>query len=699
LIPKHLAARAAAVIVASILGAVTSSAAPPDDFPRFIVPGHEAEMESLRNLFWLHYQTAGPRIALWDEWLANSTLWPAVGAGPQLDAMRQRWAQTLSARPLDADGYVLTQQHDGPAHAEGWPFPTWMQAGGIGWQFRPIGIAGYDPPPATPQNWKLEHAKSGGIDGRGWRVELVEPEATLQTPEFEVSAKVAPWLRLNWWATGLHRAKCYVEWATKDEPKFSNNRRIYFDPPADSTSASARETRTMIPVYRDPAWRGAVTGIRIGFANAGPAQVTIKSFHTSSDTRQNVNNLNYIRGCHDYFLWTHDVDFLRKNTEKIRTAFRFVEHEFQTREKKCIYTTWPGHEGRSGVVWEKGKKRIILGQGIGSNYWDLLPFGGEDALATVYYYDTLRKLAELETQIAKHPEWKVPAGDAYAPADLLHQAEEVKGYFDKRFWNPETGRFGTIDLDGRMHDYGFTFLNNEAVTFGVASNDQVKSIESWMSGARTVAGDTSTGSDIYHWRFGPRATTRRNIDYYFWGWSNPESVPWGAQVQDGGAVLGFTYYDLMARLKTAGPDDIAPRLEAIAGWFDETQREGGYRAYYSKDPARGSLQGGGTAGGLGLDREFVESVMATQVMLYGVLGFHPTVDGFAIAPKLPSDWPELTITRIHLRDQVLDVTATGDGGLKIVATRPAAREMIVHASSKTRLESASGVKVRIVKDR
>ena len=33
-----------------------------------------------------------------------------------------------------------------------------------------------------------------------------------------------------------------------------------------------------------------------------------------------------------------------------------------------------------------------------------------------------------------------------------------------------------------------------------------------------VEGDTSTGPDIYHWRFGPRATTRRNLDYYFWGW-------------------------------------------------------------------------------------------------------------------------------------------------------------------------------------
>ncbi len=26
----------------------------PDDFPRFVVPGHEKQMESLRRLFWLH---------------------------------------------------------------------------------------------------------------------------------------------------------------------------------------------------------------------------------------------------------------------------------------------------------------------------------------------------------------------------------------------------------------------------------------------------------------------------------------------------------------------------------------------------------------------------------------------------------------------------------------------------------------------
>src|SRR4030081_2996155 len=54
----------------------------PDDFPRFTVPGHEKEMDSLRTLFWRHYEPGGPLIPLWDEWMAAATLWPALGSGP-----------------------------------------------------------------------------------------------------------------------------------------------------------------------------------------------------------------------------------------------------------------------------------------------------------------------------------------------------------------------------------------------------------------------------------------------------------------------------------------------------------------------------------------------------------------------------------------------------------------------------------------
>ncbi|MCL4177243.1 MAG: hypothetical protein KJ072_05810 [Verrucomicrobia bacterium] len=37
------------------------------------------------------------------------------------------------------------------ARAEGWPFPLWTQANGLGWHFRGTGVPGYDAPPATPE--------------------------------------------------------------------------------------------------------------------------------------------------------------------------------------------------------------------------------------------------------------------------------------------------------------------------------------------------------------------------------------------------------------------------------------------------------------------------------------------------------------------------------------------------------------------
>ena len=180
----------------------------------------------------------------------------------------------------------------------------------------------------------------------------------------------------------------------------------------------------------------------------------------------------------------------------------------------------------------------------------------------------------------------------------------------------------------------------------------------WLDGRRIVDGDTSTGADIYRFRFGPRSTTRRNVDYYFWGWSKPESIVFGGQVQDGGAVLGWSFMDLSSRLKVIGPDDAWSRLQEIAHWFEEVQAGGGYREYYKKHGA--ALQGDGAAGGLGMDREFFESLLVPQIMLRGFLGFSPTSDGCRIEPKLPRAFPSLTIDRISIRRLVLLVTASDD---------------------------------------
>ncbi|HWI59436.1 MAG TPA: hypothetical protein VNZ22_19565, partial [Bacillota bacterium] len=139
----------------------------PGDFPRFVVPGQEQPMQTLRELYWLHYRPAGPLIPLWDEWMPMSTLWPARGAGVELERMRGRWAAALAGRGINAEGYVNTHQHDGLAHAEGWPFPLWTQAGGLGWHFRGTGVPGYDAPLSKPERWVVTRAKAGEVNEKG----------------------------------------------------------------------------------------------------------------------------------------------------------------------------------------------------------------------------------------------------------------------------------------------------------------------------------------------------------------------------------------------------------------------------------------------------------------------------------------------------------------------------------------------------
>ncbi|MGQ9505040.1 MAG: hypothetical protein ACUVQG_13325 [Thermogutta sp.] len=53
-------------------------------------------------------------------------------------------------------------------------------------------------------------------------------------------------------------------------------------------------------------------------------------------------------------------------------------------QRKVVFTNWVGHDGRSGLaIGTEGKKEILAGQGIGNNYWDLLPFGWLDCYVTI----------------------------------------------------------------------------------------------------------------------------------------------------------------------------------------------------------------------------------------------------------------------------------------------------------------------------
>lgn len=663
---------------------VASAADIPEDFPRFIVPGHEQPMENLRALYWHHYPgTPAEGATLWDSWLVAPTLWPAVDSRNLGESFRRRWNQTLRSRHLDSDGYVSTHQHGSISHTHGWPFPMWTAGQGEGW-WKP-GLTGWGwhfsykntvGPPwrsdtlNTPDGWTLEGAMDEGIGEWGWNLNLTRPNAAIVAPEREFETLQAPFLQLRWRAKGLGNARPYIEWTSREHPEFNDRRRIYFDP-----IESSDIVFTMIPMYRHPEWSGTIKRLRIGFGQSTTeAAVVLQAFFTHYDTRHNVNSQSYIRGCADYFWWTGDLTFLRKNMDRMRSALRHVQIEHHALMEKIVMTTWVGHDGRSGLGRAPdGGRKILPGRGIGNNYWDLVPFGWKDAYATILYYDALLTLAALEAEILAHPEWNIPPGVLrYEPAELRREAAAVKETGNRLFWNPETERFvACIDADGQAHDYGFTFVNCEAVYYDFATPDHAEKILAWICGERTVKDDTALTTDIYHWRFAPRATTRRNTEYYFWGWNGPETIPFGGQVQDGGAVLGFSYHDILARLKQRGPDNAWQRLREIAAWYGEVREAGGYRKYYDGN-REGALQGGGTAGGLGMDREFAESILVPHVMMQGFLGFQPTGTGFAIHPRLPAAWKELTIDRISLHGQVIKVHASHDA--VVISRNPVAAE-------------------------
>ena len=79
-------------LVALILVSVVSGAPVPTEFPSFVVPGHEKEMDSLRGLYWLHYEPAGPLDPAVGRVDADGTLWPATGAQLRMrTAGPRRW--------------------------------------------------------------------------------------------------------------------------------------------------------------------------------------------------------------------------------------------------------------------------------------------------------------------------------------------------------------------------------------------------------------------------------------------------------------------------------------------------------------------------------------------------------------------------------------------------------------------------------
>lgn len=414
----------------------------------------------------------------------------------------------------------------------------------------------------------------------------------------------------------------------------------------------------------------------------------INFLRPSYDTRQSNATYQFILALYNYFIYTRDIKTLTKLMTRARKGLLFLTHALEGEKGLLSLEYLYGHDGITPKSINPNDRNAY--HGIANGYWDLSVSPMMSLEANTYFYQALKAMAVLEgamksvegnnpsfIQVKNRIPGEAPVTYSYTPDTLNALAETVKTNMQKDvkpvatsmsgftasytagdyryknqggFYNPETGRFvtGINEYTGEILDFGYTYLNLEAICAGIGTTEQQQSIMNWIDGKRTVEGDTSKGKDIYFYEFAPRHNTKDSNGYL--GFYSDDTLmkpifidggcdtSWSRQVQNGGAVIAWSYYDLVARSKVLGTESALKRLEEIKKWYMKVLDNGGngvdfYDDYYeeldseySEDPNMYmvySVQAAGGSGGgsLGLDAEFIESVIFIRAIpdaLYGM---------------------------------------------------------------------------------
>jgi hypothetical protein len=481
------------------------------------------------------------------------------------------------------------------------------------------------------------------------------------------------------------------------------------------------------------------------------------------DARHFTSNAMYILGAWRYYSWTGDSAFLATVLPRVRKAMDFYLESLGG-ASGIVTIASPDHSGRDGA--------------LSSNYWDITSFGHLDAFLNAYFYGALEAMAQLEDHVGGHTRAKQLRG--LRPA--------VRKRYNDLFWNDTDGRYvQCIDVDGVRHDFGATYVNLEAASFGLPSDSQAERIFDWLDHGRTelqdsvvliesgglapkiapghsmgmsftadapftsvasrfptygergaaftmtlyrglpghapvmiaekdfsdwsdgsvahvdletqpagvyylevskvtgtlawwssakpvagaaaysdgaVAPDAATRfiaalgayregpADIYStWQFAPRATTRRNS---YWFFLSELTTPFGQQVQDGGAILYTSGFDVMARARYRSADDAWARMTAILDrWKEPDHLSGGSPLLHGESTAD-------VGGSVGTDIPFPESGLAPASFLYAFVGAEAEPDALVITPRLPSTLSNAGVRHLSWHGHDLELVVTRD---------------------------------------
>jgi len=380
--------------------------------------------------------------------------------------------------------------------------------------------------------------------------------------------------------------------------------------------------------------------------------------------RHNENNAKYILATYRYYCWQGGKSFLDQIDATTVTSTQANQSDVSKdrtvlqKLRSAMDYQLTVLEGNSGLAIVTDPKCDGTVDGMPSDYWDNFRFGYKSAYLNIYFYASLSAMASLEGSLGEQDQAK----------KLRALAQRVKKAYTKNFWDAEKGRFiGCIDRSGRKWDFGFTYLNLEAITYGLASPQQARMIFDWLDGKRVVATDKqqvgkrltgATGTEIYALGWAPLSTTRAvesiTVDGKHWWWHLGNQITvsgsranalYGEHLENGGAIFYVSHYDLMARLRVFGPDNAWHRFEGILVEFERDQLK--------RDPRNNR----GAAWKWGIIGEFPESGLVPASIALGFMGLDASTDALVIKPALPQAMPWLEVKHVNYRGGVYSIWA------------------------------------------
>ncbi|MHB9035533.1 MAG: carboxypeptidase regulatory-like domain-containing protein [Armatimonadota bacterium] len=341
------------------------------------------------------------------------------------------------------------------------------------------------------------------------------------------------------------------------------------------------------------------------------------------DTRHYDSNPPWILACWDYYSWTGDQTFLNAAIDTVRKATDYLLNSMNG-QTGILTINSPQHTGIT----------VPVGNTWPSGYFDCVPTGYRDAYINAYFAPALHASAELERA----------AGNETRANQLEQLVAVAKQQFNQTFWDDTKGRYVSwVDSNGAVHDWGMTYVNTMAATYGLANQQQVQRMYNWMENETTSFGSADT---FTRWIFAPRSNTIHCSD-------QANQFKYDEWCEDGGAILWTAYYEIMSRARYLGADNAWGRFKQILARYNLPDHLVGGNPMYLGETNNHN----GPPGSIGVWAEFPESGLAPCAFLYGIVGVRVDVQGLHIRPNLPSELTYAGVDGLVFRGHKLKITA------------------------------------------